>query len=63
MSKDLANELQSRVEDIGFVAPVMNIGDIDQEEFLHYEGPAVMFLSTYGDGDSPADGETFLDWV
>lgn len=34
----------------------MNIGDIDHEEFLQYEGPIVMFLSTYGNGDSPSDG-------
>ena len=56
MSKNLANQFQSRVQDIGFVSPVMNIGDIDHEEFLQYEGPIVMFLSTYGNGDSPSDG-------
>ncbi len=36
MSKDFANKFQSKVEDIGFTAPVMNVGDINVEEFLHY---------------------------
>jgi len=53
MSKDFANQFQSKAEDIGFIAPVMNIGDISTEEFLQYEGTVVMFLSTYGNGDSP----------
>lgn len=63
MSKDLANQFQSRAEDNGFMAPVMNVGDIDHEEFLQYEGPIILFLSTYGNGDSPTDGETFLEWL
>jgi hypothetical protein len=28
MSKDLANQFQSKIEQVGFVAPVMNVGDI-----------------------------------
>ena len=56
MSKNLANKFQSQVEDMGFVAPVMNVGDINVEDFLQYEGPIVMFLSTYGNGGSPQDG-------
>ncbi len=36
MSKDLANHFQSKAEDMGFIAPVMNVGDIDVEEFLQY---------------------------
>ena len=36
MSKNFANQFQSKAEDMGFVAPVMNVADIDKEEFLRY---------------------------
>jgi len=35
MSKNLANQFQSNAEDIGFIAPVTNIGDVNKEEFLN----------------------------
>lgn len=56
-SKKIAFMFQEKLEIEGFLATVTNIGDVDKEEFLELTGPAVFFMSTYGNGGSPADGE------
>lgn len=56
MSKGLALDFQSKIEEENFIAPIMNVGDIDFDDLYNYKGPIIMFLSTYGNGDSPQDG-------
>lgn len=40
-----------------------NIGDYDHEDLLGFRGTIIFLLSTYGNGDSPDDGENFLNWI
>jgi sulfite reductase (NADPH) flavoprotein alpha-component len=47
----------------GYIAPVTNIGDYKYEELVGYRGTIIFLLSTYGNGDSPDDGENFLNWI
>jgi len=45
------------------VATISNIGDLAHEDYLHYRGTIIFLLSTYGDGNSPSDGEKFEEWI
>jgi sulfite reductase (NADPH) flavoprotein alpha-component len=62
-SKKAAGKLQQLLEDNRYRPTVLNIGDLDREELKSPQGTTLFLLSTYGNGDSPADGETFLKWV
>lgn len=62
-SKNTAAKLQEVLEDNKFTVSVINIGDYDYKELISSEGPIIFLLSTYGDGDSPSDGEAFYKWV
>jgi flavodoxin len=62
-SKDAALKMQELLEENKYLAPVINIGDFDTDELINHHGTIIFFLSTYGDGSSPSDGETFLQWT
>ena len=62
-SKKIAYQTQNLLENKGFIATVTNVGDIDREDFLNFDGNAVFILSTYGNGGPPPDGEEFVEWL
>lgn len=62
-SKKVAYMLQQKLQSNSFICTVTNIGDIDKERFVQISGPAIFLVSTYGDGQSPADGEEFMKWI
>ncbi len=63
ISKSYAEQFEVLLEEEGFISELINVGDIEFDLFTKQEGTAVFFLSTYGKGDSPADGEEFLAWI
>ena len=62
-SKKAAEKLQTLLEKHQYIAPITNIGDYDPEDLLTQKTPALFLFSTYGNGDSPDDGEGFLKWI
>jgi sulfite reductase alpha subunit-like flavoprotein len=62
-SKKAADDLVAVLEENGYIAPVSNIGDYNYEDLLGYKGTIIFLLSTYGNGDSPEDGENYLKWI
>lgn len=42
---------------------MINVGNIDKDKFIETHGPVIFIVSTYGDGDSPVDGENFMKWI
>ena len=62
-SRAAALKLQDFLEENHYLVPVINISDFSKEDLSHYRGTIIFLLSTYGDGDSPADGEDFYKWV
>ena len=62
-SKGASEKLQSLLESNGYVAPITNIGDYNHEDLPGFRGTILFLLATYGNGDSPDDGENFLKWI